>query len=177
MRRVLWWELAGFIVISLAGSALHFVFEWSGYLRAVALIAAVNESTWEHLKLAFWPGLIFAAVEYPFLRARTKNFWVAKSLALWIMPVTIAVLFYAYKAVLGHRFFPLDLTVFFLAVGLGQWASYRVMTSPPVGSRTRQIAHLGLVLLTTAFCLFTYWPPQLFLFADPISGQFGIPAM
>ncbi len=177
MKRILWWELAGFVVISLAGSALHFAFEWSGYLRAVALIAAVNESVWEHLKLAFWPALIFAAVEYSFLHAHIKNFWVAKSMALWIMPVTISVLFYAHAAVLGHSWLPLDLTIFFLAVGLGQWVSYRVITSPPVGSRARQIANLGLLPLMTAFCLFTYWPPYLFLFADPRSGRFGIPAL
>jgi len=177
MKRILWWELAGFVFISLVGSALHFIFEWSGYLRAVALIGAVNESTWEHLKLAFWPGLVFAAVEYSFLRAHVRNFWVAKSLALWIMPLTIAVLFYAYTAALGDNWLPLDITIFLLAVALGQWASYRVMTSPPVGKRTRQLAHAALVLLTTAFCLFTYYPPRLFLFQDPISGQYGIPLM
>ncbi len=67
--------------------------------------------------------------------------------------------------------------MYFLAVGLGQWVSYRVITSPPVGSRARQIANLGLLPLMTAFCLFTYWPPYLFLFADPRSGRFGIPAL
>jgi hypothetical protein len=36
---------------------------------------------------------------------------------------------------------------------------------------------LCLLLLSAAFCLFTYWPPHWFLFVDPHSGQYGIPVM
>jgi hypothetical protein len=95
------WELAGMALIILAGSALHFVFEWTGYWRPAALIAAVNESTWEHLKMAFWPGLMFALVEYPFIRKAAHNVWVAKGLGLFTMPVVIVALFYGYRALAG----------------------------------------------------------------------------
>ena len=50
-KMILRWELIGIVVIILAGSALHFVFEWTRYWPPEAVIAAVNESTWEHLKL------------------------------------------------------------------------------------------------------------------------------
>jgi hypothetical protein len=50
---ILKWEIIGIVFIVLAGGLLHFVFEWSGSWRPLAIIAAVNESTWEHLKLAF----------------------------------------------------------------------------------------------------------------------------
>jgi hypothetical protein len=53
-KTALRWELAGIVSIILAGSTLHFAFEWANYWRPAALIAAVNESTWEHLKLGFW---------------------------------------------------------------------------------------------------------------------------
>ena len=74
-RTVRSWETIGVLFIVLAGSALHFVFEWTGYWRPVAWLAAVNESVWEHFKLAFWPSLFFAVVEYAAIRKSANNFW------------------------------------------------------------------------------------------------------
>lgn len=62
------WEIAGAVLISLAGSLFHFVFEFFNKWPPLALIAAVNESTWEHLKLAFWPALVYALIEWRFFR-------------------------------------------------------------------------------------------------------------
>lgn len=45
-------ELVGIPFIVILGSLLHFAFAWSGYWIPVALVAAVNESAWEQLKLA-----------------------------------------------------------------------------------------------------------------------------
>ena len=39
----------GIIFISLIGTLLHFMYEWSGHNKVVSLFAAVNESTWEHI--------------------------------------------------------------------------------------------------------------------------------
>jgi len=61
-RAILSREMAGAAFVILVGSALHFVFDWTGGWRPAALFAAVNESIWEHLKLAFWPGLAWALV-------------------------------------------------------------------------------------------------------------------
>jgi len=61
------WELAGIAVIFLAGSALHSAFDWTGHWRPIAWFAPVNESVWEHLKLAFWPGILYTMLEYPAL--------------------------------------------------------------------------------------------------------------
>lgn len=48
-------NLFRFIFISILGVLLHFTYEWSGDNPAVGLFSAVNESTWEHLKLIFFP--------------------------------------------------------------------------------------------------------------------------
>ena len=40
------------IFISVIGTLLHFMYEWSGHNKVVSLFAAVNESTWEHIKIA-----------------------------------------------------------------------------------------------------------------------------
>jgi len=102
-RAALRWELAGIAVIFLAGSAPHSAFDWTGHWRPIAWFAPVNESVWEHFRLAFWPGILYTMLEYPALRRSVSDFWVGKCLGLFSMPVAVAVLFYGYTAVLGYR--------------------------------------------------------------------------
>ena len=52
-------EGIGFIAVSIAGTLMHFIYEWSGNNKIVALFAPVNESPWEHLKLLFFPFVIY----------------------------------------------------------------------------------------------------------------------
>ena len=39
------------LVIAALGALLHFLYELSGCNKVVAIFAAVNESTWEHIKI------------------------------------------------------------------------------------------------------------------------------
>jgi hypothetical protein len=175
-RKLLAWETAGAVFTVIIGSLLHFVFEWSGRLAPVALIAAVNESVWEHLKLAFWPSLIFAAVEYAFMRHDTRNFYPAKAAGLLIMPVTIVAIFYAYTSVVGHSILAVDISTFIIAVILGDLASYRIMRLPELSNSIRYLSAAVLIAMTLAFPIFTYYPPHLALFRDSRNGGYGIPA-
>ena len=50
-KRLLRWELIGFAFTGAVGTLLHFVYEWTGGNPLIAAFCAVNESTWEHMKL------------------------------------------------------------------------------------------------------------------------------
>ena len=167
------WEVTGILLISLTGSALHFVFEWSSSWRPLALFATVNESTWEHLKLAFWPALFYALAEWIVWGRSAPGFWAAKAFGLTAMPVAIVVLFYGYKALLGHDLLWLDISIFLVAVIIGQWLSYRLIIKPP-SLPAQRAAWLLLAMLIVAFSLLTYFAPRFFLFQDPHSHQYGI---
>jgi hypothetical protein len=171
---VLGWESIGIVLIFLMGSALHFVFEWSGHWRPLAWVAPVNESTWEHFKLGFWPGLLFALVEYRVIKGSVNNFWVGKSLGLFSMPIVVAALFYGYTAVLGENYLVVDILIFLLSVVVGQLISYKVLTAAEMNAVVRRIAVVGLVIMMAAFSLFSYSPPRIFLFKDPETNQYGI---
>jgi hypothetical protein len=172
--KIFTWEMAGFVIISLSGSFLHFVFELLGEWRPAALIAAVNESTWEHLKLAFWPALIYALIEWPFFRGRVHNFWTAKAIGLLAMPLVIVSAFYGYTALAGRNFLWADISLFILAVLIGQLLSCRILLRPSPASRKQTPALVLLVLMIAAFSLLTFFPPKNFLFRDPVTGQYGI---
>jgi hypothetical protein len=174
-REVLIWEMVGIAVIILLGASLHFLFAWTGYWRPAALIAAVNESTWEHFKIGFWPTLLYALVEYPFLKRKTHNFWVAKCAALLTIPLVIAVLFYGYTAVTGQHILLADVVIFILSIVAGQGVSYRLLTAGQIANRAvHRLAVAGIAVLVLLFSLLSYYPPRNFLFRHPETGEYGI---
>ena len=160
-----------FIVI--VGSAFHFVFELAGEWRPLAIIAAVNESVWEHLKLGFWPALIYGLMEYRHINRLSRNFMFAKAIGILLIPVAIAVLFYGYTAFTSH-ILAVDIAIFVVAVVLGQMTSYKILTAAPLPSWTRKLGMVILILLIIAFATLTYHPPQLPIFQDPLTGGYGI---
>jgi len=86
-RNIQKWELIGIAVIASLGAMFHFVFEWSGELPPIGVIAPVNESVFEHLKMPYWPALFYAAIEYRHIRDYTQNFIIAKTASLYIIGV------------------------------------------------------------------------------------------
>ena len=177
-KQVLVWEIVGFFVIGLIGAALHFTFELSNFSSmVVAFFSAVNESTWEHLKMVFWPGVLFSLIEYSYIRDRVNNFLVAKTASLFVMPLVITVGWYLYTPITQKSIFRLDLVLFYIAVFLGQLVSYKLLTRKPLSKRVKAISIAGLVLMLIAFSTFTFYPPELFLFENfdlLDTGQFGI---
>lgn len=175
MKKVQRWEIIGALLIIAFGTTLHFWFEWLDYWRPAALIAAVNESTWEHFKMAFWPGLFFALVEYPFIRAEVNNFWAAKFAGLMAMPVITVVLFYGYTSIMGTHLLWVDVIIFILSVIGGQWVSLFILTKTDERQpRVQVVAIAGLAAMTLAFSLLSYFPLQNFIFAHPGTGEYGI---
>lgn len=168
-------ELIGIILIIGFGTTLHFWFEWTNYWRPMALIAAVNESTWEHFKMAFWPGLIYALIEYPFLKNEANNFLVAKALGLLAMPIITMILFYGYTAFTDHNLIA-DVFVFFLSVISGQLVSLKILTTPQFSNPAfKPLAAFTLLAMTLAFSLLSYFPLENFLFEHPSeTGEYGI---
>jgi hypothetical protein len=173
-NQILKWEIIGIIFIVLAGGLLHFVFEWAGGWRPLAVIAAVNESTWEHLKLAFWPALIWFLIEIFYISKTSNNFYFAKAVGILMMPVSITVLFYAYTA-FTEDMLAIDLTIFVVAVIIGQVVSYKLLRIKPLPDCLNVIGITLLFLMTIAFGTLTYYAPETIIFKDPVSGGYGIP--
>lgn len=172
-RRVFFFELAGIAFIVVIGSLLHFTFEWSGGHPIVGVFSAVNESVWEHLKLGFWPALAFTLLEFKFLKL-ASNFWLAKTVGVYVIPATIVGIFYSYTAVVGESILAIDILSFVVAVVVGQLVSYKLLTGKTLPSYLAKISLMALFLLGLAFVLFTFYPPQFGLFQDPITGGYGI---
>ena len=168
-------ELIGIAVISSLGSLLHFAFEWSGELWPIGVFAAVNESVFEHLKLTYWPALFYAAVEYSPLKKSVNNFIIAKTAGLYVMPAAIMGIFYSYTTITGSENLIADIATFVGAVALGQLASYKILTKERMSPSLHSSALAGLIALGAIYAIFTFYPPHLPIFLDPITGTYGIP--
>jgi hypothetical protein len=181
-RKVAAWEFLGFLVVFFAGSFLHFIFELSGFNVLFAPFGSVNESTWEHLKLFYWPALLFAVVEHAFIRHEVNNFWAAKAHSIVITPIVVAIAFYTYVGIVvpidGKGTLAGTLVTAALGVALGQWASYRLLVGPQRSRRWHVAGVIAIVAMGVAFVLFTFLPPRIFLFENffgyVYDSQFGI---
>jgi hypothetical protein len=173
-KTVLIYELIGIVFIIFLGSALHFTFALSGNQPVVGAFSAVNESIWEHLKLSFWPTLLLIAIEYPLLRKAANNFFIAKAIGVYLMVTIIPLVFYSYTAFSGKSIFAIDISSFVFAVLIGQLLSYKILTYKQLPRNLNKIAFAAIILLAIAFILFTYYPPQLQIFKDSLTGKYGI---
>ena len=143
-------EIISTIFVMILGVLLHFTFEWSNNNVLVSTFSPVNESTWEHLKLVFFPMLITTIFIYFYEGKNISNYLCAKVQGIIL-------------AMIGS---------FFIAVALGQYVAYQKMKLAV--SCNKIVPVIVLLVLCLFFWIFTFFTPNIGLFKDPITGMFGI---
>lgn len=168
------WQLAGFGATALGGTLLHFVYDWTNQSLLAAPFSAVNESTWEHMKLLFIPMLLFAMVERRFF-PEISNFWCVKLCGMLVGLIMIPVLFYTGNGAFGKTPDWVNILIFFVAAA----ASYALETALlrcSRGCRHPNLAAAAIAFLAVLFVCCTFAVPHLPLFRDPITGLYGLEA-
>lgn len=174
MNRVRQWELAGLFLVTVAGAVLHFVYNWTGKAIVVSAFVPVNESTWEHLKLLFMPYLAYSGVQYLAVGKRIGGFWHAKAAGVILGMAAIVIVFYTYTGILGRNFLWFDIGIFMLGVLVAFQESARRLHRHADRIWQERAGIFCLALLFLAFVLFTFFPPRIGLFLDPVTGRYGI---
>ena len=165
--KILWHcTIAGLIITMISGALLHFVYQWSGKNVIAGLFVPVSESTWEHMKMLFYPMFLLTMTEYFFLEDRIRGLLFANTVGLLAGLSAIPLIFYTYTALLGRNLLPLDILTFAVSVVIAWLGSYIISLSS-IRPWPEILCVLILFLLLTAFIVFTYAPPDFFLFADP----------
>lgn len=173
--RVARWQLGGFLFVCAAGTALRFLYQWSGESVAAAPFAAVNESVWEHMKLLFWPMLLWAGAERAVLGGYSRGFWPAKALGTLLGLALIPALYYTYTGALDVSVMWVDIAIFFVAAAAAFLAETRMLARDwRCRGGARASALVLLLLLSAAFVLCTFVPPRFPLFRDPVTGFYGL---
>ena len=164
--------LSRFLFISVLGVLLHFTYEWSGDNPIVALFSAVNESTWEHLKLLFFPMLLLTIIELLFTEKRQlpSNYLFARTIGILSGMAFIVIAFYTLTGVFAKLPDVVNVTLYFLGVFLALCIENKINR----GNSQNHSAFAAIVLLalTIAFFVFTKYPPSIGLFANPVLTGF-----
>ena len=172
-RSMALWQVIGFAFVSLGGTFLHFLYDWTGENPIIAVFSGVNESTWEHMKLLFFPMVLYAVLQH-FLFPDRKDFWCIKTVGVLLGVLMIPALFYTANGAFGGTPNWLNITFFFVAAAFAfqlEWWLFGLLAIP---CKKHYLAFLILAGIAVLFAVFTFVPPELPLFRDPVTGAYGI---
>ena len=167
------WQASGFGLTTLAGTILHFLYDWTDGSIFVAPISGINESTWEHMKLLYWPLFVFALVQRLFFKDR-QDFWCVKLMHILLGLLLIPVLFYTCNGAFGNSPDLVNIAIFYISALLAFLFEWRAFKQDPLPCRHPRIAFAAICLIGVLFVVFTFTPPQIPLFQDPVTGGYGI---
>lgn len=171
------YTIAGLIFVLITGTTAHFVYEWSGCNRLLGLFFPVSESTWEHMKLIFFPLLLYSL----FMTHKLKDSYpcIRCSLMCGIITGTflIPVIFYTYSGILGRNYMILDIATFAVSVIAAFAVIYRLTDKCTYNGKCRPLVTVFLTITVASmfagFVVFTYAPPQLGIFEKPAETTAG----
>ena len=173
VKKIMHWQLGGFMATATVGTLLHFLFDWTGGNVIVALFSAVNESIWEHLKLLFYPSVAVAVVQYFFWGKTVQSFWCIKLMGVLFGLVLIPVVYYTYTGILGVNADWFNITIFFLVAAALYWVETKLFQRGYTCQLGPGLAVTLIFLIAIAFTVFTFVPPHIPFFQDPMTGTYG----
>ncbi len=145
----------------------------SNHNKFVAIFSAVNESTWEHIKICLTATMLWGLYD-GYVFGLNPNYFIAKSLCLLTIIILMPTIFYLYKAFTKKSILVIDIISFYVVVIVSQLVNkyFLNMSALPF-----IYTYLSLILLTIEFACFmflTFQPLKNFIFQDPISKKYGL---
>lgn len=161
--------LLEFLIIGIVGTLWHFIYEWSGGNTFIGIIAPINESVWEHLKLLFFPTVIYSLIEYFILKERPENYIAASSLGLFGGLLAIVAFYYTYTGILGYNVSVLDIISYFIGLFAMLLIKKRILRKKSFCSKAaKYISLFFIILFAVLFGLWSFNPPSVAIFTPPV---------
>jgi hypothetical protein len=168
------WNYAGMFTLLVAGTALHYAFAWSGHSKIVALIAPVNESVWEHLKMGYWALIFFSLVEYCNVHHKINNYFLARLTGVLALEITILVIHYGYSLFVSENNLWVDIGSYVVGVINCQFLVSRLQQMKALSDVINMLSISVLTSIALLLGLTTYYPPHYELFKDSRNDTYGI---
>lgn len=165
--------IIGIFFVAIFGTLLHFMYEWSGHKRFVSIFAAVNESTWEHIKIALTPSFIWML--YDGARYGLEpNYFVAKTASLLAIIIIIPVLFYAYQIFTKKAVLPIDIIIFYISIIISNLLFKYIIGLNSISFFITYFAVILLFVIFGFYMILTLMPFENFIFKDSITKKYGV---
>jgi peptidoglycan/LPS O-acetylase OafA/YrhL len=170
------WIVKGIPVLFIIGGLWHMLYDLSGKSFTIGLIAAVNESVWEHSKMILLPVICWWSIYYIIKRKAngvdSKKWFTGAIASLLCALILIPMIYYFYTGVFGTELLAVDICILFFSIMIGQMLGlfiYRHAKGLPL-----YIPILVFGILVAVFVIATLLPPQIPLFRDGLTGSYGI---
>ncbi|MEG0371708.1 MAG: DUF6512 family protein [Clostridium sp.] len=171
------WFCIGIPVTFLLGSLLHFVYDWSSQMAIVGIFAPVNESIWEHLKLAFFPLLLWNTLGYLKFKNdynfKNRSYLIGSGVSAIVAPLIIVTFYYTYTGAFGIHSIVLDIFSLLLAIALSQTLAIHIYKYGSFSISALFITYALVFIFIALFITFTFNPPHLPMFLDGQTGTYG----
>ncbi len=170
-------QIISIIFSIVLGTLLHFTFELFSKNIFIAFFSAVNESVWEHLKLVFFPMFIFAIIEYFLLKNynNKNNYIFSKTIGIVFAVLFITIFFFTYSGIIGSNYLIIDILSFLFAIIFGEFICYKLLIKNKyINNKIKYVCVFTLLILFFSFIIFTYFPPKINYFKDPVKNDYGI---
>ncbi len=164
------------IIIFIIGSLLHFTYNFTNNNFLIGLISPVNESIFEHLKIAIYPILIWWITFY-FLKAQKyhldKSNWFRGCLVSIIVSIIVILSIYYFVTYgLEKNSLFMDIILLYIAVLIGQLIAYHIYN---YSFKSNFLLSIILIFsLIISFSILTIYPPKIPLFKDNQTNTYGI---
>ena len=170
MKQLNRYTLIGIFFVLILGTLSHFLYDWSGNNAIVGLFTPVNESVWEHMKLVFFPMLLYSLIMISRLKETYPCITFALCCGILAGTLLIPALYYGYTFILGRDSFILDICIFILSILVAFGLAYKLTLSCSPDVYTFLPCFLVCILFI-CFMMFTCHPPAAVIFEDPAASR------
>ena len=160
------------ILISIIGTLSHFLYDISNHNKIVGLFAAVNESTWEHIKIALTPTILWSLVD-GYMYGDEPSYFLAKTVSLVVIILLMPLLFYGHKWVAKKDYFVFDIATFYIVIIASQLAFYFLLKIESLDFIIQYLSCISFFVLFGCYMVFTLLPIKHFIFKDPLTNKYG----
>lgn len=171
MKKIKIW---GIIISFILSVILHFLYAIIPNTY-ISIIAPVNESIWEHMKLIISASLVFSIFEYFIYKKKNisfNNFLLSYAISALLGIIIYLFIYIPLNDIFGHKLY-IALTLLFLIFIIIQIISYYIMNKKKI-KFSSPLAIIIIVITYLIFYYFTYYPPKINLFYDYLNKQYGI---
>lgn len=160
-----------FLYISFLSTFLHFSYDITNHMFIFSIIGAVNESTWEHLKIGLFPWFTWFFIRsyyFSYMNTYFGNF-----IALFTFMSTITLIFYGSIFIMKRHFLPISIASFYIGVISGSFFEY-IIKDLILHPFLEIIGLIGLIFFILIWLKWTYYPMKNFLTLDVRYRMYGI---
>lgn len=152
----------------------HFIYELLPN-TFFSIIAPVNESIWEHMKLIVSPVLFFSIFEYLIYKKKditVNNFILSYAISCIIGIIIYLLIYIPINDIFGHKAY-IAILLLLLTLGLVQYISYYIMNRKKI-CYSNDIGILMIIIIYFIFGYLTYHPIHINLFYDYMNKVYGL---